>query len=754
MKKFVNTLLLVVVLIFMCSFKVEEQKVNHLIDNSKMSFEIGDRTYSYSMDNGYFFKLETKVKENYQYRIVIEDLKLTLIAYDDYGMLYGYGDDDKLICEKLSEKEKNILVNKCNLEIKMNSPLYSKLNEFFNEYLKLDYEKRSANQIAQLSNDVPSMGTYDLSYATSYDTYLDGYEAKHYNIYGTNQGGKGDDPIVNIVPKQWFFSEGSHNYVGKEYAIHMSTYLVTDVNNNYYRSEVMIIDFDFSDPKYTTYTSPIKEENGSNFTTSTQNNLVVDVIINDVYFSLEYSANSSIYDQLDINKSFEQVVLHNLNYREPFIGTLPSSKYVVLNNMGYYVKSEDVDAYIDSVEYCMLVNSTKVIAPSWTEIKLIAEISYEALKQAPAFREIAGVVEDVTSFISLMIKIQKYYSEVLDNLDPNIPEDRVTNVKDSYKINYALSPDSLYLTEGKTVVLQNFVSYFAKLEEANALRYQYFINITEHVVGNLEYVSQHSRDLSLNYSILDSDGNIIISENGDSSYCYVNSDDNMYYVPYTYNSLTLPNKRLYSVSALNNLEFTVSSPNYEDIYYFESSVSGIYAFTIPYDSYVIIADLYGRVIASSITQHGNLPLIFVKFEANVEYYIVGGNDNLSTNSFKMKSLSFGNANYNDNVQNYYVSTNTDIVGFKLLNPSYYSVYSMYTQSNVDPRIFIFNERGGLIAFNDNDSYQPSEDYTEYNSNLDVCLPNDENFYIIVTHQLIPVNSMQNVKLNIQRWAEQ
>ena len=751
MKKFVNTLLLVVVLIFMCSFKVEEQKVNHLIDNSKMSFEIGDRTYSYSMDNGYFFKLETKVKENYQYRIVIEDLKLTLIAYDDYGMLYGYGDDDKLICETLSEKEKNILVNKCNLEIKMNSPLYSKLNEFFNEYLKLDYEKRSANQIAQLSNDVPSMGIYDLSYATSYDTYLDGYEPKHYDIYGTDQGGKGDDPIVNIVPKQWFFSEGSHNYVGKEYAIHMSTYLVTDVNNNYYRSEVMVIDFDFSDPNYTCSTAFPLEINGGIQCTDTANNLIIDVVINDVYFSLEYSANSSIYDQLDINKSFEQVVLHNLNYREPFIGTIPSLRYVELSNLGYYLENNSNDeVYIESIEYGLEINSEAQSVDNSDEVRLVAELYLSSLEAIPFFGTIVAALEPAYDTLTLIRALQKGFDEVVPYEDRN----KVDVIPDDSTVKHTINTKST--NNDVNVLLLELYSFYQKLKANSAINYKYVFQIKDFLHTMVE--ANHDRTVSLKYKIKDSNGNYTYDENtGDNCFFYTNVTENISYVDVEYkdeNGDFVTENHISNVFNLNNLEFNVSSPNFEEIYYFESSESGVYAFTIPYGSHVIITDLYGRVVASSITQHGNLPLIFVKFEANVNYFIAGGIDSLSTNSFKMKSLSFGNASYNDNVQNYYVSTNTDIVGFKLFNPSYYSIYSMYTQSNVDPRIFIFNERGGLVAFNDNDSYQPSEDYTEYNSSLDVCLPNDENFYIIVTHQLIPVNSMQNVKLNIQRWTEQ
>lgn len=128
-----------------------------------------------------------------------------------------------------------------------------------------------------LSNNVEAKTTYDpAAYENSDELYLNGDITKRYydidgsnytiddyhtNLFGKNIEGLrlineynvlADDPIINIIPKEYFETEGNHSADGKEYYYHIKTTkevgylnaLLGGKNGNCYKNVVMYVNYE------------------------------------------------------------------------------------------------------------------------------------------------------------------------------------------------------------------------------------------------------------------------------------------------------------------------------------------------------------------------------------------------------------------------------------------------------------------------------------------------------------------------------
>lgn len=128
-----------------------------------------------------------------------------------------------------------------------------------------------------LSNNVEAKTTYDpAAYENSDELYLNGDITKRYydidgsdytiddyhtNLFAKNIEGLrlineynvlADDPIINIIPKEYFETEGDHSADGKEYYYHIKTTkevgylnaLLGGKNGNYYKNVVMYVNYE------------------------------------------------------------------------------------------------------------------------------------------------------------------------------------------------------------------------------------------------------------------------------------------------------------------------------------------------------------------------------------------------------------------------------------------------------------------------------------------------------------------------------
>lgn len=770
MKKISNILLALLIIIFLCSFRNDDSNYELKITDSKFYLNSESVNYDYTLDKGYFFKLETNAKDSYQYRIILNDLYLIVLPNTTYGMLYGFNKkEDILICEELDATELNILLTKCDIFISLNNVLYNKLNSLLNKYLKLDYEERAKNKITLFSNSGTELNTFNLERATSSDEYLDGYEPREYDVVDSLNGNKGDDPIVNIVPKEWFFMEGNHNYVGQEYAIHMTTYLMRDVFYDYYKSDVMVIDFDFSNPNTSLNDIFVGDIEMGNHITDFTNNLIVDVVINDVYFGLLSEPDNIHYREINCNITYDRMVLHNLNFKELFKGVLPELRYVDLENIGCFIdaEKEDYSIYFKSVEMYLDINEYLDTVPSISSaetVNFISSISYDVFLQI--LSSIPGL-GNITSMLDTFSIFNEAYNYLDDLTDVGLKSIAINPDSDSrYKFTLESSSNIDENTAIFSLFLPNFVEKLMALE---AIDYSYIFKIQdkEEILDGRKVGLEetfHDRYLYIAYKICDEDGNVIFNNEDNKDYFVCNNYEYITYGKETYesNGVIYEENYLFSYSDLINLNFNIEYSGCEKVYLLKSDVSASinithFLYSIPNNAYVRITDEYGRILATSESRNGNLPYILTRFETSTKdlpkhYFIVGGFTDGSTGSFSMTDVPITTIDFNNSVQNYRVTNNTNLIGYRFTNRSHYSIYSLFTISEIDPRIVVYNQFGSMIGYNDDDPYQPSDDYTEYDSVIDLPIGNDDSMYIIITNSQIPQYETCSVEFTVNRWS--
>lgn len=94
----------------------------------------------------------------------------------------------------------------------------------------------------------------------------------------------------------------------------------------------------------------------------------------------------------------------------------------------------------------------------------------------------------------------------------------------------------------------------------------------------------------------------------------------------------------------------------------------------------------------------------------------------------------------------------NLPSIKCLSYQHYGVYKIYTittDSYCDTEIFIYNDKCGLIGYDDNSLYQ-DEDVSNYNASLYEPIGDDELVYIVCRTKTIYYNN--NVELSLIKWS--
>ena len=185
---------------------------------------------------------------------------------------------------------------------------------------------------------------------------------------------------------------------------------------------------------------------------------------------------------------------------------------------------------------------------------------------------------------------------------------------------------------------------------------------------------------------------------------------------------------------INYLPYQVNilANDYLDNTIVQAQTSGINIIRTAPDTFVMIADIYGRVIANSKNPYGNSEYVIANLEEGNLYYVITGYNN--QNKAGSYNLSYYNTpstlspnstmtitNYNDTMSRIYKYT-PGSVPCKL---------NIFTHSYQDTNIAVYNSKGQFIAGNDDAYYDPDEDNSDYNAGCEIGLMTSETYYIII-----------------------
>lgn len=275
------------------------------------------------------------------------------------------------------------------------------------------------------------------------------YSLNYYTIYS-------DDPIVNIIPKEYFFMCGVKTYIGKEYGFFIKTtneiYYDGNVSrmSNNYRSYVLVFDITNNtdldnnvDRAIFTVTNLFSTEyitisNSETYLWRKDDALYSENINDncDYYFSNEINYNASesycvvpLYD-LSENARMERYYLSDIC----FAGHLQNEQAYNANDDGY-VAQNDIGSYFTRLDY--IYDGKYIVEGSWADVDVSAigdiildELIDSALSSIPY---VGGTLSNIYGAISDGIEILDIVNKGLSDKEYDITND--SYVMQAYYVN-------------------------------------------------------------------------------------------------------------------------------------------------------------------------------------------------------------------------------------------------------------------------------------------------------------------------------
>ena len=509
---------------------------------------------------------------------------------------------------------------------------------------------------------------------TSTDYYLDNYELQR---YGGKTAKKYEEGIVNIIPKAWFFDVGEHIYYGTEYIIYADTIVINEDTmwkNTYWKTEVYVFDID----RTKIGSSQVANDNPADDTIRVNDgyNIIIDVAIRNVYYGLDYDKSTLFYNSDNLDKTKEQIVVNGYAIDKIDIyPDRPSPIFLNIQNLYASIDTPNIDSddvYIHDLYYKLnnKINdySDKGNSES-TGIDYVGFVSEEvALTALGAVLGKYGIILDILNIVGEGFKYI-------------IPKDEEKPTFVSYETTKVISQGTKF---NKTALMSLPYNIDSLIDnQIYDYSYRLGIKVNDNFPNNPLMLNQKILFTSaFHVQLYDVNRNLL--NNGEHNYKF---NDNSYILDTNTheNIKTLP----YNANILAN--------DYLDSAMFRAQTSGINIIRTASNTFVMIADIYGRVIANSKNPYGNSEYVMANLEeGNLYYAITGYNNQNKTGSY---SLSYYNTpstvspnssmtitNYNDTMSRIYKYTPGSIP-CKL---------NVFTNSYQDTNIAIYNSKGQLL----------------------------------------------------------
>lgn len=699
------------------------------LDYSNNTLYYGANSYKLKDDN--YITLINDAGNNQEYLIVTVDIKLFFDSADEnYYYFAGYINDEILTLRVSASKGKSI-IDRC---------LCNKINKddvnYFDYFLIREnyYELRKSKIISIQKTSVPYINPYTLEQMTSSDRYLDGYEPTKYDVIIDT---KYEDPIVNIIPKDLFFTEGKYIYYGKEYifAIH-TTYEQHIDNVNYYASRVIVFDIDITEPNVSQNYNTAKMDSVSNMTKFQATNLFIDMPIMEVYVGV-VNNNDRLQSDFHVDDSQDRVVIEQGAFAQAFnIDQSPYPIYANLENYSTYMTgSEKMIKYACYENAGYYLENIKEENTSNTDAMANFVADAIATVAADSFFALFGIPNgsDLLEFVSSVDELIRYYNSDKSPDEQKKRQDDVTSRLYSF-FNTQAYDDPIHAF---TLYLPNNINKMVKNKDYN---YKYCIS-TSFTVCNEDEISesnyQDSRceiDVAFKMSLYDASGNPL-------NYVLLGGINQDYY-----NNGTLNNNEYiyeskfdlyaqYTLKRYNNTNF-VEQPRdkYDEpcwCFYkpaSDSNSSQTIVLEIPDNLILNIYDMTGRLLNSSKNPYFNSNKVIFHYETGKYYFFKIEYIGFNTNTVYINSVSpitdFGN-------EYTYLNTKESVTIFELTNDYSQKTYEFFTNSYLDTKILVCDEKGTLKFYNDDGFYNPDDDPSDYNASLTYHLNRSEKIYILL-----------------------
>ena len=463
--------------------------------------------------------------------------------------------------------------------------------------------------------------------------------------------------------------------------------------------------------------------------------IYINPVISNVYIGIE----TGDYNYINhVDNYLDEVVLLGANYRPAFqFSWIP--KYLVVDTIGAYSEYLDStweDPYIQYLDY----EIDGIERNDSIDLSGMALDAYTALI-GDLFSFIPGLGEAFDVFDHIKNLVEGYLAG--NDSSPNADEYyyNKTNVAlESATFRYDFtSPD-----KPTNLIFAEIFDYLPFLIEEQALKYTYSFHVTGKSINGdgdeLYSNSIRNEYLQVVFDLYDADGNVI-----DSSTEYECELLNVY------NEENMSNDNLITLG--NSLSFSYIN-GFEEPKTIKSNSGGKMLFKVPDDCYIKLVDTNGRILSSSISRHGHLKYIFMTLEAGKPYFLVGGTYSKNNKTFTITKETIGEFTYPNYMSyTYSISSNASSNNLKCLsfyNSNHYSIYTINTASYFDTQIYVYNERGALLAFADDELYNSDDDPADYNASLYLPVGDYETIYIVCT--AINVYSSGQLTLSLTRWT--
>ncbi len=583
---------------------------------------------------------------------------------------------------------------------------------------------------------------------TDTDVLIDFYEVPYYST--TENEKKINDPIIDIVPEEYFYSEGEKIFIGKEYGYYIRT------------------------------TSPENKKVGQVFSSIVA---IYDIEVEPAIFvggaskpeGAKYNSFNSVYSLFSFNQKFccyyETYERYTLSY-EIWVnnyGFSDNLNKIVINSSNKFFNSAELMPYnFDYVifgkdETGKIINDIDLFQPNvlyattFIQKPIDVQISISDVYKVLQVLSLSNatfkaIVDSLEPTINAIDKIIDYYEEqfelekqenIVDSIIPNSGSYvRLEEVISNYYLeNYSFLPRILEfyplilraanspITEERSSIvgtsnhvdIYDFYKKYGVVETYNSLEIEF--NSLSKDIGNFTQVISYNFEMK------------VLGENKKFEYKYE-------YIPTSYISkgnCGYDNINNNTVSLEQNERIKVYELKFlsDDTIYFEPNVND----SLDYKIEIYIYDQIGNQVNFRVSNFID-STSFLKGKTNEKYYVfIVNNSNLTCNiTLRHVETLYSTTNHYITQKNITPVVNRNMLLIYEISTNY-SKFMINTTGYYDTYIYLFRDSGQLVSFNDDAFYNPDDDPSDYNA--EIVYENEINFYKGTHLVMIAINAYGN-----------
>lgn len=312
-----------------------------------------------------------------------------------------------------------------------------------------------------------------------------------------------------------------------------------------------------------------------------------------------------------------------------------------------------------------------------------------------------GIVLDILNIVGQGFDYIYSPAEVSNNYSGYERDILVSNVNEDYKCSLMALPNNI-----NSLIANQVYDYSYKIGIDIPFESVSTTNVNERKVY---YKS------AFNVQLFDVNGDII--SNGEHSYEY---DGSPYLETNKYGkTIGLPYKA------------NILASDEEDNNMFRVKESGTVIIETAVNTYVSVADIYGRVMASSKNPYGKSQYVITYLEKDKYYYVITGYNMPNTGEYNISFKT--NISYlTDNSTTYIRNSNDSVSLIYKYRPNNVPIgIDVFTNSYQDTNIAIYTEKGQFLNGNDDYYYDPDSDFSDYNASCQIGITTNIDYYIVI-----------------------